>query len=212
MSSIGDYSKLINLIPVDNQSAKIKRTVWEKYIDGPIIEEIFGSIFGNKEDVELSREDVRSETDTTTKIVKVLMWGYPTGGRGKNIKNILERIDYLSEVLLKEKKRNLTNDEAGELIRKFNSIRGLGISTWSKFLYFFDVEFDSKKCQIYDLKIVDSLNKKQFSELDGQNWKQDIDHYYKYIEKTHELAKNLDVSPDKIELFLFYFNLYYKFD
>ena len=86
-------------------------------------------------------------------------------------------------------------------------IRGLGISTWSKFLYFFNVAIDLKRCKIYDLKIVDSLNKKQFSELDTHIWKQDVEHYYQYIELVDNLAKQMDVSPEQVELFLFYYNL-----
>lgn len=210
MSSIVDYSELIKSTPVHNQSARIKRKVWERicYQDKKRIE---GAIFGDKEEVELSRADVLSENDTAKKIVMVLMWGYPTGGRGSNIEDILNKMDDLSSSLSRLDKKNLTKAEANSLIKGFKGIRGLGISTWSKFLYFFGVSIDSRKCQIYDLKIVDSLNKKQFSELGTQRWKQDVDHYYQYIELVDDLAKQMCVLPEQVELFLFYYNLYYKF-
>lgn len=210
MLSIVDYCGLIKSIPIYNQSAKIKRKVWGKfsYDEKDRIEE---AIFGNKNEVELSREDVLFEADTAKKIVMVLMWGYPTGGRGSNIKNILAKIDDLIQLLSSIKNHNLTKGEANIIIKQFEDIRGLGISTWTKLLYFFNVTIDSRKCQIYDLKIVDSLNKKQFSELGTQKWKQDIDHYYQYIEIVDGLATRMGVSPEQVELFLFYFNLDYKF-
>ncbi len=210
MLSIVDYSELIKSIPVYDQSARIKRKVWEKilYDDKSRIE---NTIFGDKEEVELSRADVLSENDTVKKIVMVLMWGYPTGGRGSNIENTLNEIVKLSRFLSKVKDKDLTKADANNLINDFKDIRGLGFSTWSKFLYFFSVTIDSRKCQIFDQKIVDSLNKKQFDELGIQKWKQNIDCYYKYIGLVDDLSKQIDVLPEQVEVFLFYFNLYYKF-
>lgn len=152
-----------------------------------------------------------SEVDAAKRIVMVLMWGYPTGGRGSNIENILAEIDQLCLLLSPVYKQSLTKNEANDLIKQFEGIHGLGISTWSKLLYFFNVAIDSRRCQIYDLKIVDSLNKKQFNELGTQIWKQDINHYFQYIELVDNLAMRMHVSPDQVELFLFYYNLSYKF-
>ena len=140
-----------------------------------------------------------------------LMWGYPTGGRGSNIENILKQLDNLSKLLSGVNKKNLKKEESNILIKKFQGIPGLGISTWSKLLYFFMVQIESMKCQIYDLKIVESLNKKQFSELGAQIWRQDVDHYYQYVELVNNLAKCMCVCPEQVELFLFYFNHSYKF-
>ena len=154
---------------------------------------------------------MHSVSNTKKKIITALMWGYPTGGRGKNIEKILEKIDELDHLLSSIKGKDLKKSEANKVYEAFGNIRGLGISTWSKLLYFFDVSIDSYKCQIYDMKIVDSLNKRQFSELGSQEWKQDNDHYYQYIKFLDEQAKSMDVKPDQIELFLFYYNLYYKF-
>ena len=210
MQSMLKYKELINSIPAYNQSAKIKLKFWTRfsYQDKSRIEK---AIFGNIDEVEISRADIFSEADTKTKIIMVLMWGYPTGGRGNNIESILTQIDKLSQFLSSVEKQNLTKKQANNLIKQLMNIRGLGISTWSKFLYFFNIAIDSKRCQIYDLKIVDSLNKKQFSELDTHIWKQDVEHYYQYIELVDNLAKQMDAAPEQVELFLFYYNLYYKF-
>ena len=208
MTSMSKYSRLIKLIPVYNQSTTIKKEAWEKFSYDKAIKK---AIFGNNDNVELSRADVFSEVDTAKKIVMVLMWGYPTGGRGNNIESILKRIDSLCELLSSVYKKDLTKAQVDCLISKFKGIHGLGISTWSKLLYFFNVSVDSKKCQIYDLKIVDSLNKKQFNEIGTHRWRQNIDHYHQYIGLMDKLAKSMKVCPEQVELFLFYYNLYYKF-
>ena len=157
MQSIVKYSELINSIPVFNQSAIIKLTSWERvsYQDKLRIEK---AIFGNTDEVELSRADIFSEDDTKKRIIMVLMWGYPTGGRGNNIESILTQIDKLAQLLSSVEKQNLTEKQADNLINELMNIRGLGISTWSKFLYFFNVSINARKCQIYDLKIELSLN------------------------------------------------------
>ena len=208
METIRNYSDLIKQIPVYCQSTIVKKSVWGRF---SIDDEIKEAIFGSNEKVEISRSDVFSERDTAKKIVMTLMWGYPTGGRGENIKNILLNINKLVEILSSEKDKNITEKEARKLFTKLKKIPGLGISTWTKFLYFFNVSIDSKTCQIYDLKIVDSLNKKQISELGLQEWKQNNRCYFDYIALVNNLATTMSVLPEQVEVFLFYFNLYYIF-
>lgn len=212
MKTIKEYSDLIRHIPVYNQSAIIKQDIWERFSNIKWYDDqIKKGIFDDKETIEVSRADIHSERDAGVKLLKLLMWGYPTGGRGNNIAHILEKAEELIPTLSSVNGKNLTRAETNDLIEKFAGIRGLGISTWSKILYFFNVSIDSRKCQIYDLKIVDSLNKKQFSELGTKKWKQDIGHYYQYIELVDNLAKDMSALPEQVELFLFYYNLYYKF-
>lgn len=208
MGSIKEYRDLISLIPVKKQSTIVKKEVWTRFSS---IEQIKDSIFGSNDSVEISREDVLSESDTAKRIVMALMWGYPTGGRGNNIEKTLSKMDDLTQLLSSINEKDLTKAQARKELAKFSKINGLGASTWSKFLYFFNVSIDSRKCQIYDLKIVDSLNKKQFSEIGSQEWKQNKKQYYQYIELLDNLATDMRVLPEQVELFLFYFNLYYKF-
>ena len=89
MGSIMDYRDLIQLIPVNDQSSVIKKDIWEKF---SYKDKFKKAIFGNKDKAELSRADVFSESNVEKKIIMILMWGYPTGGRGNNIKNILGNI------------------------------------------------------------------------------------------------------------------------
>ena len=76
----------------------------------------------------------------------VLLWGYPTGGRGNNIADILysrnELIPRISDFIENHEKminskdfKNLfyTQNKNGE---KREKIKGIGLSTMSKILYF----------------------------------------------------------------------------
>lgn len=211
MSRISEYKDLISNLPVEQQSSTIKKEIWKR-IEYEGKSEIERKIFGNKDFIEISRNDIFAETNIRKKIIMILMWGYPTGGRGNNIQNLLMNINNIIDILKSINKKNLIEAEAREIINKLNSIIGLGMSTWTKFLYFFDVSIGSNKCQIFDLKIVASLNKKQFDEFEQKTWKQDIAFYLEYNKMLNEIAKTLEVSPDRIELFLFLFNLGFMFE
>lgn len=206
--SITKYKKLISVLPVEKQSTLIKKIVWQRktYKDKNKLE---NKLFSN-DTVELTREDVLSEKNKTLKIVKILMWGYPTGGRGNNIQNILLKLDFLKTLLCKIEGKNITSKIANNIFETFSNIKGLGMSTWSKFLYFFNVSIDSKKCQIFDIKIKDSLNHKQFLELQDKTWKQNTSDYIEYISLLDDLSKKMKVRPDQIELFLFTYNLNFR--
>lgn len=210
MESIQKFAKLINEIPVEYQSAIVKKDVWQRisYIGKKNIE---GSIFRNSKIAEISRKDIFKEPDARIKIVKILMWGFPNGGRSNNIESALKDIDFLEKMLYKIQDKDLPQQEAENILSQFAKIKGLGPSTWSKLLYFFNVSFESRKCQIFDLKIVDSLNKNQFSEFGRTNWKQNKNDYFEYIHLLDSLSQKLNVPTEKIEAFLFHYNLNYKF-
>lgn len=212
MDSIEKYKNLIVNLPVELNSAKISKEIWKRveYEDKSTIENL---IFGNDEFVEISREKIFEEKDNIKKkIIMILMWGYPTGGRGNNIQTFLKEFNTIINILTSIYQKKLSYDEGIEIMNELNRIKGLGISTWTKLLYFFEVSIDSNRCQIFDLKIVASLNKQQFNDFEQISWKQDIEHYLKYNEVVEKIARDLSVThPDKIELFLFIFNLGFLF-
>lgn len=210
MNKIINYAKLIKELPINEQSARIKKLVWERIVYKEK-EEIEKLIFSNNTETELSRKQIKNEKDIKKKLIMILMWGYPTGGRGNNIQNVLSKLEKLVNIFSEYKNKNLVQEDFLKLVSLFKGIEGLGISTWTKFLYFFEISIESKQCEIFDLKIVESLNKKQFVELGTKNWIQDTNNYLEYINLLDEVSNKINVKPDQVELFLFYFNLYYKF-
>ena len=226
--SIKQFSNLIKAIPIEKQAARAKREVWQKRFRDN--EAVFDFLFPNDEIV-ISREDILAQTDPLRKIVMTLVWGYPTGGRGDHIKNILSDLSYLRNVLSEEQGKNLSKDELFDLIKNLEKVTELGQSTWSKLLYFFEIKVEGKRCQIFDLKIIDSLNSPQFKELVEFNkkrgistWKQDTKgenkkkpNYIQFMNLLSNLTDAIGFDSDdnykleKVENFLFHYNLNFKF-
>ena len=213
MVSIKKYAGLIKSLPVDGQFIKIRRdsTFWNR-TDFPddvieVVETVFGESSGDEEYINISRDDIKKTSDTKKKIVKILMWGYPSGGQYGPVKKILQNLNDLTTWLEENNGNNfdsVQDDALGNLLE----INGLGPSTISKLLYFFDVKIGNIPCQIYDNKVIDSLNiNHQIDELSSRNdWEQTYDDYENYINLLSELSNDYQCSPDQIELFLFMIN------
>lgn len=244
--SIKKYSALINAIPIEKQAVRLSEEAQARWEN--LLKKSFCEVFPKSETkIEISREDILNEKNCYKKLVKTLVWGYPTGGRGKHIENILSYLENngnssspLCKILDDNKGQNLTKKELEELIKTMDNVNGLGESTWSKFLYFFEIkveipEHGFQRCQIYDAKIKDSLNIKnsfnapQFNELEEFNkkcgismWKQDDkgkekNNYFKFMELLSALSDEIGFDKDderkldKLENFLFHYNLDFKF-
>ena len=83
---LSDYKNFIKLFPTENSGYKIKKQNWLGTDQAKLIEEIFD----NKTEIILTKEKIKKETDLKLFIIKTLMWGYPTKGRGNNINNLLK--------------------------------------------------------------------------------------------------------------------------
>ncbi len=209
MSNIDTYKNLIKAIPIEKQAMHAQKAVWEKRLDSSAFE-VVKSIF-TKDEIVITRNEILKEENAQNKIAKVLVWGYPNGGRGNHIQNILKKIDGLNEKLSENKNEHLSKDNARKLIDELNEIDGMGPSTWSKLLYFFKVSVDSNSCQIFDAKIEKSLNSANFKEFKKDKWDQHkTDDYFDYIERLSMVSRKLKVKPEQVENFLFHYNLNFK--
>lgn len=215
--SIKEYADLIKSLPVGGQFTKIKRdsTFWNR-IDFPddvieVVRTVFGECSGDNNYIKISRDDIKETIDTEKKIVKILMWGYPGGGRYGQVQNILQNLNDLT-IWLEENNGNYFDSVQDNALGNLLEINGLGLSTISKLLYFFNVTIGDCPCQIYDGKVIDSLNKNhQIDELSSRNnWRRTYDDYENYINLLSKLSENCEYSPDQIELFLFMINNSFK--
>lgn len=103
MSSIKKYGKIIKSIPVEKHSVIVRKENWIKNESLVkrlknnnkekskqlliLLNEIFS--ISETKTIEISRENILTEENLEKKFIKVLLWGYPTGGRGTNIADIL---------------------------------------------------------------------------------------------------------------------------
>ena len=213
MISIKKYAGLIKSLPVGGQFTKIKKDskFWDR-IDFPddvieVVRTVFGECSGDNNYIKISRDDIKETIDTEKKIVKILMWGYPGGGQHGQVNRILQNLNDLTIWLNENNGRNFDSVQ-DDALDNLSEINGLGLSTISKLLYFFDVKIGNNPCQIYDGKVINSLNKNhQIDELAIRNdWGRTYPDYEEYIDLLSELSNDYQCSPDQIELFLFMIN------
>lgn len=236
MSSIKKYEEIIKSIPVRNHSVIVRKENWIKndslhtrftkdnqfQNNNDDLLNTLKTIFENAQNgkIEISREDIFKEKDFEKKLIMVLLWGYPTGGRGTNIADILysrnELIPRISDFIENHKKminrkdfKNLfyTQNKNG---KKGKKIKGIGLSTMSKILYFFEIKIDNNPCLIYDSQICLSLPKNQIDEFYDYPWKKNYASFFHYLEVINKCSKEMKTKPDALELFLFLYNTHFN--
>jgi len=211
---ITDYKILISVLPFMEQAFEIKRGNWEDLISEEYLEKIFNlnDIINPKavqkdQKILISRFELFHDQQIEIFLIKVLMWGYPTKGRGKNIENILQElnfsklIDLLSD--LKEKGEITIGD-----IKEVLKIGGLGLSTLTKFLYFLRLTVESYRALILDQRVISTINSHKFCDKGIEKFKKlryenAVDNYVEYLAYAHEIADQLHVKPDQVEMFLY---------
>ncbi|OFX52730.1 MAG: hypothetical protein A2046_05495 [Bacteroidetes bacterium GWA2_30_7] len=199
---ISEFKNLIKAMPVDYQAFDIKWRNWNKFENKKI-----NNIF-NEQDIIISRKDIFNENDIETLILKTLMWGYPTKGRGKNIENFIGDKHFI--VFCDALKRYKKNNISIEIIKKDMKIitSGLGTSTMTKFLYFLNVKVNNIQTLILDQKIIDTLNANRFDEfkdLKDIKYETVLNKYEDYLKIMNDVSVNINCKPDELEMFLFTF-------
>ncbi|WP_026465003.1 hypothetical protein [Adhaeribacter aquaticus] len=205
------YQSLLQSLPVMQQSFTTKRNNWiyaEKQIDW--LQELNNQLFQKQPYLELSRQDLFSYIGSIRElIVKIIYWGYPNGMRGNNFVNIMKNIEVLEDALNSIKiKTNLNQTDYKSLIKAFDGIEGLGMSTFSKILYFMGIRFNGNPSLILDLRLIDVFQCAKFAdfvELECIRYDNTRKHYLNYIRTMNELAARLGTSGESIEQFLFIF-------
>lgn len=212
---ITDFTELIKNLPYEYQSFDIKTSAWkkvksQKWLTDKIFEK--EGKLNEKGDrvVILNRTDLMNPNlEIKEFIIKVLMWGYPTMGRGRNIENLLKEESFrkLIDCL------NLYQEEQNITIKKLRGdikdIEGLGISTMTKFIYFLNIEVENQNALILDLQVINAINLGRFEDLStlkGISYENALkSKYLEYLKVLSELSTKMNCKPDQIEMFLFMF-------
>jgi hypothetical protein len=208
--NINSYKILISNLPVRQQCFTTKRTTWikaERKIEW--LKHLNDKLFGENETLTISRQDIFETNEPREKIIKTIYWGYPAGMRGNNFVNILNEIEAIENVLrtLKEK-TNLTTTDFIELTITFKNAVGLGLSTYSKLLYFFNLSFNGNPCLILDQRLIDVFASKAYSnfqQLCNIRIYNAEKYYLNFLLFISKIAINIETEGEKIELFLFTF-------
>lgn len=207
---IKHYKSLISSLPVREQSFLTKRSTWkkaEKEIES--LERINNHIFGKSSSLSVSRKDIFNKTDIKEKIILSIYWGYPRGMRGNHFINLIKQVDDIVKTLKKLLSKKLPDaNDFHEMIKSFDDIDGLGLSTYSKILYFNNISFNRNPCLILDQKLINVFNNQiftQFSDLSNINYNTATNNYLQYLELMKKTASELESQGENIEQFLFIF-------
>jgi hypothetical protein len=207
---IQNYALLISNLPVMQQCFTTKRATWQNAENEfEWLKQMNDNLFGTNSSMTISRQDIFETANTREKIIKTIYWGYTSGMRGNNFIKILDSIDIIeSELLSLSSVANHDSNDFQAMATKFKNVSGLGLSTYSKLLYFFNISYNGNPCLILDQRLIDVFARDLF--LDFQNLR--AIRYYRaesmYLEFLSVLASvsaRINTDGEKIELFLFTF-------
>lgn len=208
--NIDSYKILISNLPVRQQCFTTKRTTWLK-AENEIswLKKLNDNLFGNLQTLTISRQDIFEATDLREIVIKTIYWGYTGGMRGNHFVNILKHID-LIENSFKDLKQidNPTTDDFNNLTTTFKGVMGLGLSTYSKLLYFLHLTFNDNPCIILDQRLIDVFASKTYSEfqqLSGIRYDNAEKKYLDFLQLTNQVSKKLKTEGENVEQFLFIF-------
>lgn len=208
--NIDRYKILISNLPVRQQCFTTKRTTWlkaEKEISW--LKQFNDNLFSDKPTLTISRQDIFETNEPKEIIIKTIYWGYTAGMRGNHFVNILKHIDTIENTLLSLiQKSNLTTTDFNCLTETFNNVVGLGLSTYSKLLYFFKITFNDNPCLILDQRLIDVFASKSyanFQQLSKIRYDNAEKKYLDFLQLTRQVANDIETEGENIELFLFTF-------
>jgi hypothetical protein len=172
------------------------------------------TLFGNANHVVTSRSDLRqlgAQGRMLEFIVATILWGYPQGMRGAHFQNMMNSLDVLCRVLQAARAGGVANWLQHYPV--VTQIRGLGPSTYSKFLCFLDVNVQGRRALILDNRIIRVAQAGIFDELQpiaNLTTHTAIARYPAYLDCLHQTAAELQVPAENLEFALFEFGLNLK--
>jgi hypothetical protein len=212
---ISQYKTLISSLPVRQHCFITKRKTWKSFESEFIwLNALNDKLFDNKKSLYISRQDVFNAIESKEKIVKVIYWGYPNGMRGNNFIDILTHIDLLENILnALTNTKNPGQEKYIEVRNGFQKVKGIGISTYTKLLYFHNASFNGYPCLILDERLLNVFGSKSFVEFESLcNLKRDNAQkgYLKYLKVIKEVSEDLGTEGENVEQFLFLFGNHLK--
>lgn len=212
---LSEFTNLIINIPEPYQAFTSKRQTWLPHIDeNNEAGRALSTIFGDHDEIALSRNDLRvlaSNADLAVFVMATIIWGYPRGMRGNHVGNLINHIEDLVKILASARD-NLVNDWPLHY-NQVRPIQGIGLSTYTKLLSFLNIQVQGQTALILDDRIIRIAKQEIFEELaqlKHLTYQNAPNFYPAYLQCLHGIARQLVVSPEQLELFLFAFGLNLK--
>lgn len=206
---ISTYTELIKRLPYKQQSFKTTRETWKAFKDNLIFKPFYEKTFVDESKI-ISRDDLFgiNKNNFLDGIFSIVFWGYSKGYTRGNTMNklfplFLDGLPVLQNELIA--KDNFTN---GDLKRIIKNVNGVGLSTLTKFLYFFNLSVENNKSLILDSRIMNVLKNKKFEELNALQYiteSNKTELYPEYLRLMNEISEKYHYEADRLELFLYMF-------
>lgn len=193
------FPSLIQQLPVLQHSESIGAEFWRPKFTEKGQADLWKAIFGSESTIRLSRErllDYRYSNEIQ-KCAEILLWGYP-----KNLNQVVTNVlGALADVA------RLAPKPAPwpEYFHQLRNLGGLGISTITKFAYFYSHKFEDKRALILDMQIVAKSARWDETVVPGLSWANGDKNYLTYLHTMHGVAAQMACAADQIEFFIFTF-------
>ncbi len=208
---IRKYKELISNMPVMDRACYSKRSIWDQFAkqDRKLAEFLEG-FRNNDERIVISRRDLfrlaREKGISAQFIYATIIWGYPGGVRGGYFSQIINNTNAIIRNL-QEFPENIAETNWLASYKTLNEIPGLGMSTWTKLLYFLRIRIGGVQALILDRKVVGVMQRRVFRDFTmlAKIKPNSPEPYPSYLRVMYDTAKKLKVAEDKLEMFLFTF-------
>ncbi|PRP66285.1 8-oxoguanine DNA glycosylase OGG fold protein [Nonlabens agnitus] len=202
---IKSFQEFICSFPYEYQASNISRKNWIRFFPiNPLVKEVFN----NNEVIAITRKELYdTNKNIELFIVKVLIWGFATGGRGNNVLKLLSEPNF-SILVDKLKSYRNADLEMQKIESDMNQISGLAISSITKFTHFMNTTVNGHKAIILDQQIMNTIQLNRFKDLEplmGVKPTNAVRRYPDYIKIIDQLSIDLNATPDQIEMFIFLF-------
>jgi hypothetical protein len=196
------WSQLIPLIPVTDHSVLVEAAIWQPILAQHGLQRMHTAIFGNQPVVRLYRHRLLrfKYPNQNQKCLEVLLWGYPSGGRGNLHYTFLKNLNAISATapLAQQWPAYYAN---------LHALGNLGISTITKLAYFYQHQFNGLPSVILDLRLIEVMANGRWNGLvmPGLTYGNAHAGYPNYLQVISGLANILGCTPDQVEFTLFTF-------
>ena len=208
-----DFKDLIRNLPTKEQSFTTKRTTWNKpeFTINKDFNQFVKESF-KTETLQISRQDCFDANQNFSELLfKSILWGYPSGMRGKTFQRILNNYKVIKKSFDDCIQEDIILTRSNfEKLEKLLRSTGIGLSTLTKLLYFKKIDIDNYNALIFDSRIIEVLNTGKFVEFSHLiNAKKDTLSCYNFLVSVRDL-QNFDCDSEQVEHFLFTFGLNLK--
>lgn len=207
---INRYRNLIANIPVMDHTSVSKRENWDHEECRGYCKELIDFADCDGLTISISRKELLllARGGTTRRFLfATYLWGYPSGNRGR-YRQVFHGADTILERLEGLPRKIGEGNWLSEYGRLQNGTEGMGISTWTKLLYFLRIEIAKRPALILDGQIISTFGRRVFDGFETlamMTYENAPRHYPNYLKKMHEVAKELKVDADQLEMFLYIF-------